>query len=75
MKDQCYLILNDRGIIGFKKKAPPLKGNERAILVNVSVPDSFFEYAFVRRDITITDEDDLVEPDVKVEIAHAAARL
>ena len=75
MKDQCYLILNSRGIIGFKKKAPPLKGDERAILVNVEVPDNFFEYTFVRRDVIITDEDYLDEPDVKVEVAHAAKKL
>lgn len=75
MKDRCYLVLSeDGGIVSMKKRPPSLKGNERAIIVEVIAPSEFFEYNFITKTVEI-EKDDMIEPDVEVQIRHSVNRL
>ena len=74
MKDTVYLVINPDGIKRMTKKAPKLAGDERSIAIEVNVPDSIFEYTFMKAEINV-DEDQVIEPELDVQLLHAHEAL
>lgn len=74
MKETVYLTMNVDGVKRMTKKPPKLAGNERSIAIVVNIPDSVFEYTFMKAEINV-DEDQVIEPELDVQLLHANEAL
>jgi hypothetical protein len=68
MEDTCYLVVSEDGVQKMnKQRKPSLKSGQRGFLLEVEVPDSFFDQAFPKVSIEM-DESQVIEPDVDVQV-------
>ena len=56
------------------KKAPKLNGDERSVMIDISVDDSIFDYTFLKTNLDIK-EDDVITPSLSVEVNHSLDKL
>ena len=56
MKTSCYLIVNKKGDLEFRKSSYSLKLGEVAIKINISLPDSIFSEPTLEGSLTLTEE-------------------
>lgn len=67
MNETGYLVLNKRGIVGYRKTTPALKRGEIAVRLEVDVPDTLFlDYIPTAR--LVVDPEKVLRPDISVEI-------
>lgn len=71
MIDHAFLIINKRGILGLRKKAPALESGEIAVKVEVSIPLSVFKDHIPTAHLDIKEEHvRFPEPDVQLVDPH-----
>ena len=73
MKDTCYLVVSADGVEKMNLvQKPDLKSGQRGFLVEIEVPDRFFDQAFPKVSISV-DESQLIEPDADVQVQESRA--
>lgn len=73
MKDTCYLVVSEDGVQKMNKsRKPDLKSGQRGFLVEIEVPDRFFDQAFPKVQISV-DESQIMEPDADVQVQESQA--
>ena len=73
MKDTCYLVVSADGVEKMNLvQKPDLKSGQRGFLVEIEVPDRFFDQAFPKVSISV-DESQLIEPDADVQVQESEA--
>ena len=74
MQSSIFLVLSKKGVIRLAKKAPKLNGDERSVMIDISVDDSIFDYTFLKTNLDIK-EDDVITPSLSVEVNHSLDKL
>lgn len=73
MKDTCYLVVSADGVEKMNlAQKPDLKSGQRGFLVEIEVPDRFFDQAFPKVSISV-DESQLIEPEADVQVQESKA--
>lgn len=74
MKETVYLVISKEGVVAMKKRPPSLKGNERAVQLEVSVPDEVFSISYIMTKLEIH-EDDIMNPTVSIMAKQALKEI
>jgi len=66
MEDSAFIKFNSKGMKAISKKKPTLGPGEFAFIVNLNVPDGFFEYENAMTVDIKLDKEDIITPKMKV---------
>ena len=65
MQDYFFIVVDRDGVRKMTKKEPPLKSFERAIKLNITIPDDVFEITYITANINVKQED-IMSPEIEI---------